>query len=127
MGAIKSNGYGDFSLRGRVVGAHRAAYELMVGKIPMGAQICHTCDVRCCVNPDHLFVGTRFDNMRDAAKKGRLGHHCAKLTFTEVESIRSSSARAADLAREFGVHVNTIHKARNGSSYKRRHALSHSR
>src|SRR3990167_8578219 len=52
--------------------AHRVAWELAYGLIPQGKFVCHACDVKLCVRPSHLFIGTQFDNMRDAARKGRL-------------------------------------------------------
>lgn len=124
-GAMKSNGYGDTWLRDRVVSAHRAMFELHFGPIPIGKHVCHRCDVRACVNPQHLFLGTRADNMRDAAAKGRIGHHCAKLSFDDAEAIRASSARGADLSRRYGVSQNVICNIRAGRSYRRRHALGH--
>lgn len=73
-GARNKAGYGRFGQGGdtRMVYAHRASYELHYGPVPTGMFVCHTCDNPSCVRPDHLFVGTRGDNMRDAHQKGRV-------------------------------------------------------
>lgn len=70
-GAMSSNGYGVFTKLGRNVPAHRFSVETFHG--PIGEQhVLHGCDVRLCVNPAHLSLGSRSDNMRDAASKSRL-------------------------------------------------------
>lgn len=51
--------------------AHRIAYKLTRGSIPKGLHICHKCDNRKCIHPDHLFAGTQLDNMLDCKRKGR--------------------------------------------------------
>lgn len=69
--AIRRPGYGAMTVNRRCTTAHRFSYENLVGPIPPGMFVCHKCDVRCCVRPDHLFVGTREDNGRDMKLKGR--------------------------------------------------------
>lgn len=71
--ATKRRGYGSFAIKHAVfMMAHRVAYELTHGPIPEGMYLCHHCDNRVCVRPDHMFVGTNSDNQQDAKRKGRL-------------------------------------------------------
>lgn len=68
----KNTGYGCFGFNGENIGAHRVSYELFVGPITDGLYVLHHCDVKNCIRPSHLFLGTAEDNSRDAASKGRL-------------------------------------------------------
>jgi len=70
-GAQDRYGYGRFWVEGRLMKAHRAAWTMFRGPIPEGRWVLHRCDVPGCVNPDHLFLGDRADNMTDMARKGR--------------------------------------------------------
>lgn len=74
IGTWTHHGYGQiWAARNskRMISTHRAAYELTYGKIPDGMCVLHKCDVRCCINPDHLFLGTDADNVADMIAKGR--------------------------------------------------------
>jgi hypothetical protein len=103
----------------RMVYAHRISWELAKGPIPAGLRVLHKCDNPTCVRPDHLFLGTQADNVRDMVEKRRGGvakgcrHGSAKLTPEQVIEIRNSyvkgkrgSARA--LANRYGVAPCTI-------------------
>jgi|GEM_PF-6967436 hypothetical protein len=73
LGFIQSNGYGQFRKPGgKMELAHRVSYEIFKGPIPDGMLVLHTCDVRHCVEPEHLFLGTHKDNFEDCANKGRV-------------------------------------------------------
>lgn len=126
-GFISNAGYGLFRIdpKANQIGAHRAAWLLYRNtEIPEGMQVCHKCDNRYCVNPDHLFLGTSFDNMRDAARKGRMqwsgpralpsgeDHHAAKLRVGDVIDIRASNELGTVLARRYGVSTITISRIR---------------
>lgn len=72
LGAKNPDGYGMLNVRNhRGTHAHRIAYALKVGDIPPGLSVLHSCDNRSCVRPDHLFLGTQLDNVKDMTKKGR--------------------------------------------------------
>lgn len=68
---IAWRGYGLYSMNRKRLAAHRASWIIHKGEIPDGLFVLHKCDVRTCVNPDHLFLGTQKDNMQDCIKKGR--------------------------------------------------------
>lgn len=124
FGDTKENGYGIVRVGKLRKYAHRAAWESKFGAIPEKMCVCHKCDVRNCINPDHLFLGTLADNLADMRAKGRgmsaathpgcclygENHNRAKLTEIQaVEILRRITAgeNGAALAREFGVSVST--------------------
>jgi len=109
------NGYGAF--QGRIDGvqfyrAHRYSWHLHNGPIPKGLLVRHTCDNAACVRPDHLLLGTYYDNNHDTIRSGRSnrgerqGH--SKLTEAQVRFIRESDDRPGVLGLKFGVHPTAI-------------------
>lgn len=123
IGCIAPNGYGSCGM-GYVFPeqrAHRCSFRLFVGEIPNNLWVLHKCDNKKCVNPDHLYLGTVKDNVKDAIerghwpigknkKKGSLGekNNKAKLSNDDVVFIRNSKMKNLDLSKKFNVHIGTI-------------------
>ena len=119
----KRTGYGQVGVGHHATAlAHRASYETFKGPLSSRDQVLHKCDVRSCVNPDHLFVGTHADNMRDRQEKGRQakGEHSglSKLTERDVMAIAKSSLGSRKLAAVYGVNKSTIQDVRRGRTWK---------
>ena len=106
-GAVAKSGYGNVCYRGRTTGAHRAAWELANGPIPTGLQICHSCDVRTCINIAHMRLGTARDNAADKVLRSRQARGetsgVAKLTAEDVRMIRSRPMSYRKMAAALGV------------------------
>lgn len=111
QGAVHDTGYGRIMLKKKGFYAHRVSYELHHGLLEEGLCACHTCDNRLCVNPNHLFAGTRDDNNADMRRKERhvFGEKSpqAKLTEADVIQIRSlakSGLSQREIGERYGVH-----------------------
>lgn len=107
--------------------AYRAVYRLMVGDIPEGFYVCHSCDNPSCVSPNHLWLGTARDNSQDASQKGRLPTGASnrdsqgtnvKLNVEMVRQIRKSSDSTKALASRFGVSPSTVTLVRQRKTWK---------
>ena len=109
-GAIKSNGYGNLSFEGKVQSAHRVSYMLANGPIPKGARVLHSCDVRACVEPSHLSLGSARDNSRQMVERGRY-RGPARLSPSVRQQVRSAVASGLPqrvVGEHFGVSQATI-------------------
>lgn len=132
VGGRNRNGYGTFSVWGsaafscRMQLAHRVAWFLHTGEVANGL-VLHSCDNPPCVNPDHLRLGTQFDNMRDCVERRRHGggarpgaaNHSAKLKESQVRQIRALKGveRYRDIAKRFGVHEETVGEIMRGKRW----------
>lgn len=97
-GMLTTSGYGGYTDNGKVRVASRLSWELHEGPIPPGLCVLHRCDVRPCVNPAHLFLGTKGDNNRDCAAKGRYPEqqrtHCPRgHPYDQVNTYRHGGQR----------------------------------
>lgn len=109
-------GYGVFrvgvsGIDRKQVYAHRFVWEYVNGPIPVGMYICHKCDNPPCCNPNHLFIGTRADNVKDMVNKGRgrgkifkgSAHGNSKLSEEQVYAIRAASGSQTKIAKQYGI------------------------
>ncbi len=115
VGYCSPDGYGRITVNRKAKMAHRVAYEIHKGVIPDNMEVMHSCDNPCCVNPDHLSVGTHDDNIQDMVIKGRqrgTTMHCgvsnpsAKLNPEKAFEIRWYSAmgrKQSDISKNYGV------------------------
>lgn len=132
-GTRNAHGYGSLRVDGRLIRAHRYAWQLCFGPIPDGLDVCHHCDNPPCCNPAHLFLGSASDNGMDMSAKGRHGsrtrpdrvaagerHGSAKLTVEDVLAIRAKAhiRSVSSLAREYGVVRSTIRSIRDEKTWK---------
>lgn len=131
LGGLGWGHYGKMTINQKSVGAHCASWLVYRGEIPANMQVLHKCDTPLCVNPDHLFLGTCLDNMRDKVGKARqakgdshgirLNRHLvrgenngrSKLDESTVRFIRMSGRTNADLGRRLGVSANLISQIRH--------------
>ena len=129
-----TTGYGTLRSHKTLVRAHRVSWAVFNGRSPRDLCICHSCDTPLCVNPDHLFIGTRADNNRDMAAKGRRanappknprrGESASWSVLTEAQVIwirkqrRGGLATCEYLGKILGISRKTIFNASAGVSWK---------
>lgn len=101
-----TRGYGQVTLLGTQHAAHRLMLAATLGRwLDPGECACHRCDVKSCINPEHLFAGSHADNMRDAQSKGRLDKHAAAI---RTALLADPTLNRSALARLLGCDVRTV-------------------
>lgn len=119
-GGLTGSGYGAFWYKGKTVIAHRFCYSIYKGEVPGNLLVCHKFEElgRHNVNPDHLFLGTTKDNMRDASIKGRMpqgiNNAASKLTNEQVLTIYNSDLTWSNIAKEYHVSTTIVSKIKRG-------------
>ena len=129
-GAKNPHGYGKLNVKGRTISAHRFAYEHTFGPIENRyVFVCHSCDNPSCVRPDHLFLGSRRENMADMVKKGRWNihgprqmrkgenHPHARLSddqIRQMKQLRSTGASYAAIGTRFGASTSATYQSLKG-------------
>jgi hypothetical protein len=127
--SLKRNGYGQIGVRTpkpTMLDAHRASWIAHRGPIPRKMQVLHTCDVKACVNPDHLWLGTQKDNVRDMFDKGRSNpralkgeeHYAARFTWEQIEAIRADQRTQVAIATDYGVRQGYISKIKRNQKWR---------
>jgi len=131
--SLNNNGYGLLQGGGYKGYAHRFSYSTFRGPIPNNMDVCHNCDLPCCVNPDHLWLGTAIDNMKDCKKKGRHASDkpdtnyargemvsLSKLNTKDIIEIRSLNGKLShqQIASRFGVSRNNIRNIQRNRTWK---------
>lgn len=114
VGELNMHGYGMILVDGSRKRAHRESWKLSNGNIPDGMCVLHSCDVRSCINPKHLFLGTNADNTSDMIAKGRGVNLCgessgsAKLTIEKALDIRSGRLSGSQFSRLYKIGRSTV-------------------
>lgn len=108
---IYPSGYGSFWMNGKNVTAHRASWKIFNGIFYPTLNVCHKCDVRNCVNPDHLWLGNDKENALDKIEKGRQQiQNCLLEHYPDILEKYMNGVTCKDLSIEYKVHIRTIFK-----------------
>lgn len=123
LSSLVPGGYGTLSYQGTPYYSHHAAWMAAKGSIPTGRWVLHKCDMRCCVNPDHLYLGDAQDNSDDRMNRGRhvkaMGERSgkSKLTDEDIINIRADTRSQRAIAADYGVSHTNIGHVKRGETW----------
>lgn len=122
---LHHKGYGRFHFRKRITGAHQVSYLLFRGPIPKGLCVCHKCDNRRCVNPEHLFLGTNADNQEDASRKKRMPHgqghwkvSISDAMALQIKDLIREGVQPLAISQQLAVPYYTVMNIKQGTSFR---------
>lgn len=120
---LDGGGYGQMGKgKYKKLKAHRLSYEIHYGQIPTGMSVLHKCDIPSCVNPDHLFLGSQQDNMRDMKLKGRgvrgESQGSSKLTADEIVKIINATGYQYEIAAQFGISQTQVSRIKSRKHWR---------
>lgn len=127
MRALNRSGYGQLTYLKKHMEAHRASWIAHRGEIPNGVGVLHRCNIRSCVNPDHLYLGGQKENVADAISAGTFRcppalpgslHPLAKLIEKQARRIKYGGESASKVAGALGVKVQSVYAIRSGRQWK---------
>jgi hypothetical protein len=109
--SFRGLGYGQIKVNQKMLYAHRVSWEMANGPIPDGLCVLHHCDNPPCVNPDHLFLGTQADNMRDKVRKNRQGFpwKVAPCHHEEMRKLKSRGLPPMDIGKAYGLSQSRVY------------------
>lgn len=120
------SGYGRIRIHWKKYTLHRVVFELYVGPIPNGLCVLHKCDNKPCINPEHLFLGTKADNAHDRDRKGRTILHpenlipkTSKISRAQVIEIKNDNRKQKEIGVDYGLSQQQISRIKNDQT--RRH------
>lgn len=124
---INPQGYGKIYHNGKSYRAHRLSYQIFIGLIPKNMEICHLCDNTKCINPNHLFLGSHSENMKDMSNKNRhkvlkgSKNKLSKFNEEDILDIRrrlDGNESQKNIAKDFDVYQTTISKIKLNKSWR---------
>lgn len=119
-----TSGYVVVGKKSKKTALHRIVYEECFGEIPEGMVVRHKCDVRNCINPEHLEIGTQHDNVMDTVKRGRTlkgerhpGHKLSEQTVREIKALMAAGKRNCEISKAFNINKSTICNIKRGTAW----------